>query len=64
MLCCYAGLDKEKLDELQKLEKKLGKTLLAFQCHDTKMEKLNQTEMSEIQELEKRLGFQLVAVQK
>ncbi len=64
MLCCYAGLDKEKLDELQKLEKKLGKTLLAFQCHDAKMEKLNQTEMSEIQELEKRLGFQLVAVQK
>ncbi|MDA8087858.1 MAG: hypothetical protein M0Z75_14305 [Nitrospiraceae bacterium] len=63
MLCSYAGLDEKKLDELQRLEKKLGKTLLAFQCHDAKIEMLSQQEMTEIQELEKKLGFSLVAVQ-
>ena len=63
MLCSYACLDENKLDELRKLEKKLGKTLLAFECHDAKPESLSDQEVSEIKELEKKLGLSVVAIQ-
>ena len=62
MLCSYASLDETKLEELKKLEKKLGKTLIAIDCRDAKMESLNEWEIADIQDLEKKLGVPLVAV--
>ena len=64
MLCSYACLDETKLDELKELEKRLGKTLLAFDCRDAKMESLSEQEIADIRELERKLGFPLVAVRR
>ena len=44
------------------LEKELGKTLLAFSCHDLRPSGLTGDELSRIEEVEKQLGVSLVAV--
>ena len=62
MLCSISNLDKEKIDAVQKLEKELGKTLIAFSCHDIKTAELDASTLQRIQEVEKELSLSLVAV--
>jgi len=62
MLCSLASLDKEKVEAIQALEKKMGKTVLAFSCRDLKADTLKDDEIAQIKEAENRLGLSLVAV--
>lgn len=62
MLCSLASLDKEKVEAIQSLEKKLGKTVLAFSCKEMKIDTLKDDEIAQIREAEGRLGLSLVAV--
>ncbi len=62
MLCSLSKLDEGKINAIESAEKKIGKTLLAFSCHDTAPAKLTQEEIAVIGETEKKLGVLLVAV--
>ncbi len=62
MLCTFANLDGAKLEAVQSLEEKLGKTILAFSCKDINIVSLQEDEISQIKEAEKKLGLALVAV--
>lgn len=64
MLCSLAtNVNESTLKTIGDLEKGLGKTLLAFSCHDLKPSALSAEELSKIQEVEKQLGVSLVAVE-
>ena len=63
MLCSLASLDKEKVEAIQALETKIGKTVLAFSCREKKIDALKDDEIAQIKEAEKRLGLSLVAVE-
>lgn len=62
MICSYATVDEEKLKSLQKLEKDMGRTLLAFNCQEIKPAQLTPEQLENIQTLEKDLGVVLVAL--
>jgi hypothetical protein len=62
MLCTLSKLDKEKIGSIESVEKKIGKTLLAFSCKDASPEALTEGELTLIKETEKKLGVALVAV--
>jgi hypothetical protein len=62
MLCSLSKLDNEKIKAIESAEKRIGKTLLAFNCHDTAPAKLTQEEIVVLGETEKKLGVVLVAV--
>lgn len=62
MLCSLASLNKEKVEVIQALEKKIGKTVLAFSCKEMKIDTLKDAEIAQIREAENRLGVSLVAV--
>ncbi len=62
MLCTLAHLEKDKLADVQSLEKKLGKTLIAFSCKDISIAPLKEDELSEIKQVEKKLNVSLIAV--
>ncbi len=62
MLCTFAQLDGEKLEAVQSLEKKLGKTVVAFSCKDVGITSLKDDEIAQLRDLEKKLGLTLVAV--
>lgn len=65
MLCSLAtNVEQSKLQTITDLEKDLGKTLLAFTCHDLKPSALSSDELSKVQKVEKNLGVSLVAVEK
>jgi hypothetical protein len=55
-------MDDNVLKEIQSLEKGLGKTILAFSCHDVKTADVTDKELESIQALEEKLGLSLVAV--
>jgi hypothetical protein len=57
-----AHLEKEKLADVQSLEKSLGKTLVAFAPKDVSFVPLKDDEISRIQQIEKKLNISLVAV--
>jgi hypothetical protein len=63
MMCALSRLDEGKLAAIQTFEKKLGKTILAYECHDIKPAKLSMEEMAQLAETEEKLGVVLVAVQ-
>lgn len=63
MLCSLANVDETALSAIQTLEKNLGKTVLAFQCHDLTPSSLSADELAKVQEAEKSLGISLVAVE-
>lgn len=64
MLCSLANNMKEdSLQAINDLEKDLGKTLLAFRCHDLKHTLLSSEELAKVEEVEKKLGVSLVAVE-
>ncbi len=62
MLCTLANLEKEKISEIQSLEKNIGKTLIAFSCKDISLEPVKESELAEIKRLEQKLAVSLVAV--
>ena len=63
MLCSLATkINEETIAAISTLEKDLGKTLLAFQCHDLKPSELSDAELQRIKEVETKLGISLVAV--
>ncbi|MDA8088314.1 MAG: hypothetical protein M0Z75_16655 [Nitrospiraceae bacterium] len=62
MMCSLSQLDASRLDQVKTAEKKIGKTLLAYSCYETRPEALSAGELEEIRELEKKLGILLVAV--
>ena len=63
MLCSLAtNVDNTTLETITDLEKNLGKTLLAFKCHDLKPSMLSVDQVSKIQEVEAKLGVSLIAV--
>jgi hypothetical protein len=63
MLCSIANnVDSSALKTITDLEKDLGKTLLAFACHDMKPSALSADQLSKVQATEKKLGVSLVAV--
>ncbi|MDA8174856.1 MAG: hypothetical protein M0018_09750 [Nitrospiraceae bacterium] len=62
MLCSFSQLDGTIIDQIKSAERKLGKTLLAYNCYDTRPETLSAGELKEIEQLEKKLGVLLVAV--
>ena len=62
MLCAFSKLDREKIETIKSAEKKVGKTLLAFSCHDVAAATLTPEELAAVQETEKKLGVVLVAV--
>ncbi len=63
MLC---SLDTQMTPETHKqisaLEQDLGRTLLAFRCHNLKPSELSERELQKIREVESSLGLSLVAV--
>lgn len=62
MYYTIASLDKNKIETVQSLEKKLGKTLVAFSSRDVAVTTLKDDELAQIKETEKKLGVALVAV--
>ena len=62
MLCALSKLDKGKIESIRSYEKTIGKTLLAFSCHDVVPANLTEDELAVIKEAEKKLGIVLVAV--
>ncbi len=62
MLCSYASMEKEHLDNLQGLEKDIGAVLLAFSCKAVKPAQLTPEQLEKIKNLEKELGVVIVAV--
>jgi hypothetical protein len=62
MMCGLSQLDSKKLETIKSMEQTMGKTLLAYTCHDLKPAALNEKELHEMQEMEKKLGVVLVAV--
>lgn len=63
MLCSLAtDVDHTTLRTITDLETDLGKTLLAFKCHDLKPSMLSMDQVSKIQDVEAKLGVSLVAV--
>jgi hypothetical protein len=62
MMCSLSHLDEQVLNQIKSLETDLGKSLLAFSCHDIKPSSLESDELKKIEELEKKLGISIVAV--
>ncbi len=62
MLCALSKLDEKKMETIRSTEKKLGKTLLAFNCYEMAAETLTPEELAAVKEAERSLGIVLVAV--
>jgi hypothetical protein len=64
MLCSLdTKVTEDTIATINALEKDLGRTLLAFRCHDLKPSTLSAAELKKIQEVEAELGISLVAVE-
>jgi len=63
MLCSIStNLDSKKIENIQRLEKEIGKTLLAYSCHDSNAAKINDEQLNKVKSAEKDLGIVLVAI--
>jgi len=63
MLCSLSTkLGDKDLAEIGTLEKELGVTMLAFNCHPVDPAEIDDRQLTSIKELEERLGVSLVAV--
>ncbi|MFO7963303.1 MAG: hypothetical protein R6U50_05220 [Desulfobacterales bacterium] len=62
MLCSLSNLKETDVKNITELEKALGKTLLAYSCHDIQLAELNEEELNRIKNLEQKMGISLVAL--
>lgn len=62
MLCSYANLDDDRVEQIKALEKEIGKTMVAMACWDAKTSDLTEEQISKIKMLEKSTGMVLLAV--
>ena len=63
MLCTLADrLGESELDEIRRLERELGTTILAYSCYQAEPAPVDDRQLARLQELEQRLGVSLVAV--
>jgi hypothetical protein len=62
MICSLSPLDQDKIDAVRAMEKKIGKTVLAFNCHEINPAELTKEDLDLITDTEKQLGLLLVAV--
>lgn len=63
MLCSIATkLGETELGEIKALEQDIGRTVLAFSCHQVGPAPLDESQLEKIRQLEERLGVSLVAV--
>lgn len=62
MICSLSKLDNQKIETIKSVEKEMGKTILAFTCHDLAPAQLSPGELAKIQAMEKETGLTLVAV--
>ena len=63
MLCSLdTQMTPETHRQITALEQELGRTLLAFRCHNMKPSELSDRELQKIKEIESSLGLSLVAV--
>ncbi len=62
MICAYVSMEEKKLNALQNLEKEIGQTLLAFNCHEMQPAQLTEEQIERIKAMEKELGVVIVAL--
>ncbi|NTV48004.1 MAG: hypothetical protein HGB11_16135 [Chlorobiales bacterium] len=62
MLSSLSKLAPEQIDEIKKLEKEMGKTLLSFSAYDVAFDELTESQLSKLKALEQKMGISLVAV--
>ena len=62
MICSFARVQEDKLQEIRSLETDIGKTLLAYSCQDLIAAPLSDEDLVKIRGLEKKLDLVLVAV--
>ncbi len=62
MICNLSRLDEPKIEAVRAVERKIGKTLLAFSCRDISPADLTVEELNQIREMENKLGLVLIAV--
>ena len=62
MICNLSNLKDNDVNDIAALEKDLGKTLLAFSCHDAKIADIGEDELNRIKALEQKMGISLVAL--
>ena len=62
MLCNLSNLNDKDIEQVKKLEKELGITVLAFSCHEAEPAMLDKSVLDKVQAAEKELGLSLVAV--
>ncbi|NTW50374.1 MAG: hypothetical protein HGB19_11725 [Chlorobiales bacterium] len=62
MLSSLSKLAPEQIEEIKKLEKEIGKTLLSFSKYDVVSDDLTEDELRKLKALEQKMGTTLVAV--
>jgi len=62
MICSLSKLDNQKIETIKAAEEEMGKTILAFTCHDIAPAQLKPEELAKIRAIEKETGLTLVAV--
>ena len=62
MLCSIAELEVVGIEAVRSLEEKLGKMILALNCHEIKADTMTDKELAQLQRLEEKLGITLVAI--
>lgn len=62
MLSSLSKLAPDQIEEIKKLEKEIGKTVLSFSNYDVVSDNLSEDELSKLKALEQKMGTTLVAV--
>jgi hypothetical protein len=62
MLSSLSKLTPAQIEEVKKLEKEIGKTLLSFSSYDVVSDDLTEAELRKLKALEEKMGIALVAV--
>lgn len=62
MLSSLSKLAPDQVDEIKKLEKEIGKTLLSFSSYDVAFDELTESQLTKLKALEQKMGISLIAV--
>ena len=62
MICSFARVQEDKLQEIRSLEAEIGKTLLAYSCQDVTAAPLSDGDLVKIRDLENKIDLVLLAV--